>query len=140
MKKSLVDKRLSSAPRTFLISEKYDQEARQFQRKYNREHPDRHIWRHLLYKRTFFFCKEGKRISVKIEIVRFIFAGTNRTMTFYGSMFLPRSSFSKQFQKHSVSNPSAEFTEMVSIRTIQKWALDLKLHKSSRRNALHDIS
>jgi len=69
------------------ISSCYAQQVAAYQADYNRKNPDHRIWRHMLYKRTFFFFSGGRYISVEIEIVRFRFAGTNNTFTYYGTLF-----------------------------------------------------
>ena len=137
MKKRLVDKLISSTPS---ISEIYDREDRQFQQKYNHEHPGRHIWRHILHKRVFFFFTDKKWISVEVEIVRFIYAGTNKTMTFYGSMFLAYSSFSKQLQKCAVDAPKSICARTVCYRKIRKWRKGDKPHNPMYRTAPSDSS
>ena len=107
------------------ISECYARQAAVYQSKYNRKHPRQHIWRHMLYKRTFYFYLYGRHISVEVEIVRFRFAGTNVTFTFYGTLFCAYTHFSTQFIKQAVSSsdellsPSAL---IVSVKTLKCWA------------------
>lgn len=117
------------------IANKYDLEARQFQKDYNRKHPDKHIWRHILHKRKFIFIVDGERVTVCVEIVRFRIAGTNRTMTFYGTMFLPYKSYSTLFVKLAINNPNEPPFEQISLRTIKKWTRDIKPHNPEVRNA-----
>lgn len=108
------------------ISDEYDRQARAFQKEYNSSHPDGHLWRHILYKRTFRFFKDGQVISVELEIVRFIYAGTNSTFTFYSSFFLPFSRFSIGFMKQAILFPSGAAAMDVSADTVSRWGrLDL---------------
>lgn len=72
----------------------YDKECQAYQMTYNQRHPGAHIWRHLIYSRTIHFLRNGADITCVIRIVRFIFAGTNSSFTFYGSLILPRTHFS----------------------------------------------
>ena len=110
------------------IAADYDRQARQFQAEYNKKHPGRHIWRHILYRRTFCFFNFGQTFPVTLEIVRFIYAGTNKTFTFYGSLFLPFSHFSKDFMALAVSEPSGDAALEVSESTVRCWARHLKQH------------
>ena len=80
----------------------YDHEAREHQHSFNQAHPSGHIWRHMLSKRKFTFYREGIAIQIEIEIVRFIFAGTNRTFTFYGTLFYQFYRFSLEFIRAAV--------------------------------------
>jgi len=106
------------------ISLHYDRKAMAFQSEYNRKHPGKRIWRHLLYKRTFYFYLHRRYISVEVEIVRFRYAKTNNTFTFYGSLFCAYSHFSAGFIKQAVSSsddllsPSAL---AVSVKTLNGW-------------------
>lgn len=103
----------------------YDQEARNFQLQHNASHREHRIWRHMLYKRTFYFFRNGIHFSVEVEIVRFRFAGTNRTFTFYGSLFCSFSHFSKEFISKAVAentDPFSSVAGLVSTQTILHWA------------------
>lgn len=108
-----------------IISASYDREARRFQKTYNSQHPLCHIWRHILYARTFFFCRGGICFSVRVELLRFLYAGTSRTFTFYGSLFLAFSSFSKEFIR-SASSPCPSIPDEVMLLipacTLARWA------------------
>lgn len=112
------------------FSSLYAREAVIYQSKYNRKHPDRHIWRHLLYRRTFYFFLNGRYISAQIEIVRFRHAGTNRTFTFYGTLFCPYSHFSSDFIKQAVSgskqpdNPAALTVSVDTLKCWKTWLLN----------------
>ena len=103
------------------ISDEYDRQARAFQKEYNLSHPDQHLWRHILYKRTFRFFKNGQAIPVDLEIVRFIYAGTNSTFTFYGSLFLPFFRFPITFMEQAVCSPSGTAAMEVSADTVSRW-------------------
>lgn len=127
------------------ISSDYDKQARTFQKEYNFKHPGMHIWRHILYRKTFRFFLSGQMISVDVEIVRFIYAGTNRTFTFYGSFFLPFFHFTKEFMCQAVRSPDTLPALEVSAETIRRWArlscifstdmcMDTKLHNPSHGN------
>jgi len=74
-----------------------------FQFRYNQAHPNARIWRHMLYKRTFFFFRDGIAFSVQVTLVRFVYAGTSRTFTFYGDLFCAFSHFSSEFIRQAVA-------------------------------------
>lgn len=112
-----------------------------FQKEYNLKHPGMHIWRHILYRKTFRFFLNGQIISLDLEIVRFIYAGTNRTFTFYGSFFLPFFHFTKEFMRQAVRSPDTLPALDVSAETIRRWTRlsclftsDAKLHNPSHGN------
>lgn len=106
------------------ISSSYNQQALRFQFRHNQKHPDRRIWRHLIYRRTFYFFRNGEYFSVQIELVRFRYAGTNRTFTFYGDLFLPFSRFSSCFVRQAVSETGCidgPAASVVSPETLRQW-------------------
>ena len=70
------------------ISSRYQKEAVRFQHLHNSSHPEDRIWRHMLYIRTFHFLSGGVLLTVKVEMVRFIYVNSNRTFTFYSSLAL----------------------------------------------------
>ncbi len=109
------------------ISSEYNKQAVQYQFLHNLKSPDRRIWRHLLYRRTFYFQRDGVYFSVQIEIVRFKYAGTNTTFTFYGDLFLAFSRFSSQFVRQAVSEgTNGRFAaSIVSKETLTRWFLRL---------------
>ena len=111
------------------ISSVYNRQALQYQFEYNKKHPDKHIWRHLLYRRTFYFLRHGVYFSVQIEIVRFKYAGTNSTFTFYGDLFLAFSRFSSQFVRQAVSEgiEGRCAASIVSKETLKRWSRHLSL-------------
>lgn len=103
----------------------YEQEARNFQLRYNASHPDCHIWRHMLYQRTFYFYSGGHHICVCIEILRFRYAHTFRTFTFYGSLLCPFSHFSADFIRQAVAEAGLLFSQtasLVTTDTLRRWA------------------
>lgn len=103
----------------------YEQEARIFQLRYNASHPDCHIWRHMLYRRTFYFYSGGHHICVCIEILRFRYAHTFRTFTFYGSLLCPFSHFSADFIRQAVAEAVLLFSQtasLVTADTLRRWA------------------
>jgi len=106
------------------ISSCYDQQAAFFQSKHNKNHPEQRIWRHMLYKRTFYFSINGRHISVEIEIVRFRYVGTNKTFTYYGTLFCAYSNFSTGFIKQAVSSSNDLLSPSaltVSVKTLNCW-------------------
>ncbi len=111
------------------ISSEYNKQAIQYQFDYNKKHPDRHIWRHLIYRRTFYFLRDGVYFSVQIEIVRFKYAGTNSTFTFYGDLFLALSRFSAQFVRQAVKEGmnGSGAASIVSKETLKRWSRHLAL-------------
>ena len=64
--------------------ERYDAEVSQFQHSYNEKHPLQHIWRHIIAKRRITVLYESEDVSVVIQVVRFVYAHTSQTFTFYG--------------------------------------------------------
>lgn len=106
------------------LSSRYEREATVYQSGYNRKHPGKHIWRHMLYKRTFYFYLDGMHISVEVEIVRFRHARTNNTFTFHGTLFCAYSHFSAGFIKQAVSSsgdPLSPSALAVSVKTLNCW-------------------
>ena len=61
----------------------------------------------MLYERTFHFLRGGILLTVKVEMVRFIHVNSNRTFTFYSSLFLPRTSYAREFIRTAISSPSS---------------------------------
>ncbi len=120
------------------IYRKYDLAAREFQRKYNREHPSDHIWRHMLCCRTILFFLDGKTVSVTLEIVRFIHANTRKTFTFRGGLLIPYSCYSISFMKYAVSDPdSPRIIQEVTLVTIRRWASILRTCTPAENNCTH---
>lgn len=106
------------------ISSSYSRQALNFQFKHNQKHPDKRIWRHLLYRRTFYFFRNGEYFSVQVELVRFRYAGTNCTFTFYGNLFLAFSRFSSSFVHQAVSESDSIdglAAPVVSRDTLKQW-------------------
>lgn len=107
------------------ISALYERETRSFQFRYNAAHPDCHIWRHMLYQRTFYFYSGGRHISAHIEVLRFRYAHTSRTFTFYGSLLCPFSHFSADFIRQAVAEAGLLFSQtasLVTADTVRRWA------------------
>lgn len=118
------------------IASLYEREAKAFQFRHNLSHPESLIWRHLLYRRTFFFFRNGSSFSVQVELVRFRFAGTNRTFTFYGSLFCAFSHFSKELISQAAAqkdDPFSPAATLVSRETLSRWVSCL----ASLSSALH---
>ena len=103
------------------ISSRYQKEAVRFQHLHNSSHPEDRIWRHMLYIRTFHFLSGGVLLTVKVEMVRFIYVNSNRTFTFYSSLFLPRTSYVREFIRTAISSPASEARFFVAIGTIRRW-------------------
>jgi len=107
-----------------IFSSCYAKQAAAYQAEYNQKNPRQRIWRHMLYKRTFYFFLDGRHVSVDIEIVRFRHARTNNTFTYYGTLFCAYSFFSVQFKRHAVCSsdellsPSAV---IISVKTLNCW-------------------
>lgn len=103
---------------------KYKEEARDFQQQYNLAHPEHRIWKHRYGLRTFYFFVQGSLIYVQVQILRFRFAGTNRTFTFYGSLFCAFSRFSRNFMAQAVAQADLLFSELstlLSPKTLSRW-------------------
>ncbi|MEE1042160.1 MAG: hypothetical protein U0L10_15845 [Lachnospiraceae bacterium] len=75
----------------------------------------------MLYERTFHFLRGGILLTVKVEMVRFIHVNSNRTFTFYSSLFLPRTSYAREFIRTAISSPSSEARFFVSAGTLRHW-------------------
>ena len=70
--------------------------------------------------------KSNFAVFVDLENVRFIYAGTNSTFTFYGSLFLPFFRFPLESMRQAVSFPSGIAAMEVSADTVSRWSkLDL---------------
>lgn len=110
------------------ISELYDQETRKFQKAHNHKNLDSHIWRHILHRRTFYFNVKDTIVAVSVEIVRFRVAHTNLTFTFYGSLFLPYTSHSRQLISNVVDNPTCGTALLFDTATVQGWTALIKTH------------
>lgn len=103
----------------------YNRQACSFQYLYNREHPQHRIHRHMLCPRTFHFFHAGQHLLLPLCLVRFRFTGTNRTFTFYGSLFIPFSRFSLDFIRQAVSEARSlcgPASTSVSSETVSRWA------------------
>lgn len=123
------------------ISSDYLDQVLKFQSRYNQRHQGSPIWRHGLYTRTFFFYSNGRSLSVEIQIVRFIYAGTNLTFTFYGSLFSAFSHFSREFIRqavHEKNSPDSFPALTVSSETLEIWA-NLPDFRFPPRNPAPDI-
>lgn len=103
------------------ISSRYHREAVRFQHIHNSAHPGDRIWRHMLCKRVFHFLRGGVLLTVEVEMVRFIYVNTGRTFTFYGTLFLPRTRYSKEFIRAAISLPGSESSLCVSADTVRRW-------------------
>lgn len=131
MKRKELSKHFFSNTLQSNIASEYDKQARDFQKKYNQTHPDAHIWRHILYKHIFYFSKNGQVLSVRVEIVRFIYAGTNKTFTFLGNLFRAFSRFTWNFLHAAVKDPLSPAALEVSAETVYRWQKlfsSIKLH------------
>lgn len=107
------------------VQKQYDREARKFQYEHNQRHPGKRIWRHVLYTRTYFFYVNGSQLSVDVTIVRFIYAGTNGTFTFYGSLFSAFTAYSLSFLHAAVSEMDDSLSAAalaVSAETLRSWS------------------
>ena len=123
------------------ISSDYDRQAREYQCRHNRKHPHERIWRHILYRRSFFFYREGQTVSISVEIVRFIYAGTNKTFTFLGSLFRAFSRFPWEFLRVATASPQSPAAFEVCAETAlrcEKILASVKLHNSAHGTPLSD--
>lgn len=103
----------------------YKKEASDYQASYNRRHPQHPIWRHMLYTRTFYVFWQGGLYVIRIPIVRFLFAGTSKTFSFYGSLFCAFSHYARPFIHLAISdsdNPDSPVSLTVLPRTLKRWA------------------
>ena len=73
--------------------ERYDAEAKRYQIDYNRKNPSHRIWRHILARRKITTLYESEDITIEIIVVRFVFAHTSQTFTFYGTLLLRRTHY-----------------------------------------------
>lgn len=103
------------------ILSRYHAETVRFQHIHNSAHPEDRIWRHMLYERGFHFLRDGVLLTIKVEMVRFIYVNSRRTFTFYGSMFLPRTSYVREFIRTAIFSPSSEAGFYVSAGTLRRW-------------------
>lgn len=75
----------------------------------------------MLYERGFHFLRGGVLLTIKVEMVRFIYVNSRRTFTFYGSLFLPRTSYVREFIRTAIFSPSSEAGFYVSAGTLRRW-------------------
>lgn len=75
----------------------------------------------MLYERVFHFLRGGVLLTIKIEMVRFIYVNSRRTFTFYGSLFLPRTSYVREFVLTAITSPSSEAGFFISTGTLHRW-------------------
>lgn len=116
----------------------YIEEAENFQCQHNLTHPDQRIWKHRYDLRTFYFFDHGSFLYAQVRILRFRFAGTNRTFTFYGSLFCAFSHFAKTFMSQAVAQADVllgELSTLVSIQTLSRWASLLSADPSPAASA-----
>ena len=99
----------------------YNEKTRHMQARSRRIPAVDRIWRHMLYIRTFHFLSGGVLLTVKVEMVRFIYVNSSRTFTFYSSLFLPRTSYAREFIRTAISSPSSEARFFVSAGTLRHW-------------------
>lgn len=121
MKKRIADKTILINSLQAEISFLYNREAKRFQHLYNSANPTAHIWRKMLYTRVFCFLHNGDLVYVKVELVRFIYVASGKTFTFYGSLFLPRTKYSREFISAAVSGSDPEARFYVSAETFFHW-------------------
>lgn len=111
----------------------YYRESLRFQETHNAKETAHRIWRHGLYHRVFRFFLHGCLVCVEVSLVRFLYAGTNRSFTYYGSLFLPYTSFARDLILSALSD-GAEEAFLVSSDTIHCWKQSLP---SPRRTMEH---
>ena len=99
----------------------YNREARAYQADYNRNNPGKHIWRHMLYPRSVRFFRNGKIVTVVIEIVRFICQDTKKTFSFYGTSILKYFCHAVCFIRHALSHPDSPDTDKIPLTTLRRW-------------------
>lgn len=104
----------------------YKEEARDFQQRHNLAHPRHRIWKHRYGLRTFYFYVKGTPVRVRVKILRFRYAGTNRTFTFYGSLFCAFSSFSRALMEEAVAQDKVrlllgDLCTLFSPETLSRW-------------------
>ncbi len=108
------------------IQKKYNQEWRAYRESYNKANPDSPLWIHEHpFKMTKWFDGKDARIFY-IQMVSFIYGGgpkEGETFTFFGTMFVSGSTFSKQFILTALGKgeEASLAKAVVSSRTLQKW-------------------
>lgn len=119
------------------ISSQYRMEAVRFQYAHNTAHPGNRIWRHMLYKRVFHFLHRGILQTVKVEMVRFIYVNSGRTFTFYGTLFLPRIRYARDFIRKAIFSSESKPRFFFSVKTILRWkkAYDMSLPAQDHNSA-----
>ena len=103
------------------VQSRYDRAAKDFQYRHNQTPGARRIWRHMICRRTFLFLLSGRLVSVTIEIVRFVYAGTHQTFTFYGDLFVPRSHYPVEFIRNAIADRRSDYALCVSTATLRRW-------------------
>ena len=98
--------------------ERYDAEVSQFQHSYNEKHPLQHIWRHIIAKRRITVLYESEDVSVVIQVVRFVYAHTSQTFTFYGTLLLRRTHYAFHLLRKWIGSRPANLSRDVE----KRWA------------------
>lgn len=103
------------------ISSRYHREAVRFQHLHNSTRPGNRIWRHMLYERVFHFLRGGVLLTIRVEMVRFIYVGSRRTFTFYGSLFLPRIRYARESILAAVSSSGSQSLSFLTRDVLRRW-------------------
>lgn len=113
------------------VQARYKSEAESFQKKYNANHPGRHIWKHGGYKRTLRFLgrNDQSETVLAINVIRFIVEGTHKTFTFYGSLLLSHSQYAFSYLKEWISRKPPVLSQAV----IRRWETTVRAGENTAR-------
>lgn len=109
---------LSQSTLSARIQHHYNQQVLEFQFKHNLMNPSQKIWRHILCRRAISFLINGNEVAVIITVVRFVYARSTTTFTFYGSLLLPRTHYSFPLLKRWIGMRPAMLSQDVENRWI----------------------
>lgn len=121
MKKQDLCKQYFSLSTSSEISSFYYRESLLFQHNHNAAHPASRLWRHALVKRVFRFFLQGTLCLVQVELVRFLDVNSRKTFTFYGSLFLPYTSYARSVISSAITSPRGDAAFLVSADTLRRW-------------------
>lgn len=126
-----------AAIRNHTLQELYEKEAADFEDNYNKNHPDSKIIRikhrekngkppkeHLRY---FWDPKNHTYVVAYIVLIRFRrinpLPGESKSFTFYGTMFVKGSKYSKQFMLSAILEPNVygPSGNSLAVKTIERW-------------------
>ena len=90
-----------------------------------------HIWRHIIAKRRITVLYESEDVSVVIQVVRFVYAHTSQTFTFYGTLLLRRTHYAFHLLRKWIGSRPANLSRDVE----KRWASFVSVPEKVRVSA-----